>query len=195
MRDFLFPSAQRRFSLPASAFTSFVLSLLGGNSTSWRCLSSYSRRAFSASIQSSRFSAQRRFSLPLWFLLPLFFSPRREHRFVIPSVVDHLDSVRVHELSVQPHFPRVRAADEPVDAPTRFHLHRDLRPAAQQRAEPHPAAALFQTQQRKRRAIEPCRRAGVPRDTVPSGRCTVCLWLLQRDADFYRAWTRACSRY
>ena len=30
---------------------------------------------------------------------------------------------------------------------------------------------------------------GIPRDTVPSGRCTVCLWLLQRDADFYRAWT------
>ena len=30
---------------------------------------------------------------------------------------------------------------------------------------------------------------GISRDTVPSGRCTVCLWLLQRDADFDRAWT------
>ena len=30
---------------------------------------------------------------------------------------------------------------------------------------------------------------GISRDTIPSGRCTVCLWLLQRDADFDRAWT------
>ena len=30
---------------------------------------------------------------------------------------------------------------------------------------------------------------GISRDTVPSGRYTVCLWLLQRDADFDRAWT------
>ena len=30
---------------------------------------------------------------------------------------------------------------------------------------------------------------GISRNTVPSGRCTVCLWLLQRDADFDRAWT------
>lgn len=30
---------------------------------------------------------------------------------------------------------------------------------------------------------------GISRNTVPSERCTVCLWLLQRDADFDRAWT------
>ena len=29
---------------------------------------------------------------------------------------------------------------------------------------------------------------GISRNTVPSGRCTVCLWLLQRNAHLYAAW-------
>lgn len=36
--------------------------------------------------------------------------------------------------------------------------------------------------------IEAAMEMGIPRNAVPSGRCPVCIWVLQCDADIYRAW-------